>query len=292
MSGSAPQILGDRPAAAAEYGADVTSATDDVTIDGFGTEQFTFGGKTRRVYVAGEGPAVIVIEELPGITPAVIGFARKVIDAGFTVFMPELFGRTGADISPVTLARAAVPSCVSKEFKAFALRTTPPAIDWLRALARQAHERCGGPGVGAVGMCFTGGFALAMATEPEMLAPVLSQPSLPIGGKKRGADLGLSDRDLLAVKERAEADDICVLGLRFTGDRLVPAARFESLRRELGDNFIGVEIDSSPGNPWGHRKAAHSVLTEDLIDEPGQPTREALDQVLQFFRDRLQVASA
>lgn len=137
-------------------------------------------------------------------------------------------------------------------------------------------------------MCFTGGFALAMATEPEMLAPVLSQPSLPIAiGGSRGADLGLSDRDLLAVRERAETDDVCVLGLRFSGDRLVPPARFESLRRELGDRFIGVEIDSSPDNPWGHRNLAHSVLTEDLIDEPGQPTREALEQVLQFLRDRL-----
>ncbi len=269
----------------------MTNDTDDVVIDGFTTERFTFAGTTRRVFVAGEGPAVIVIEELPGITPAVIAFARRVVDAGFTVFMPEMFGVTGAEATPALLVRATVPACVSKEFKAFAMRTTPPAIDWLRALARDAHERCGGPGVGAVGMCFTGGFALAMATEPEMLAPVLSQPSLPIGGKKRGADLGLSDRDLLAVKERVENDDICVLGLRFTGDKLVPAARFASLRRELGDNFIGVEIDSSPGNPWGHRKAAHSVLTEDLIDEPGQPTRQALDQVLQFFADRLLVPS-
>jgi hypothetical protein len=117
---------------------------------------------------------------------------------------------------------------------------------------------------------------------------VLSQPSLPIGpsGSKK-ADLGLSDADLLTVKERARDDDLCVLGLRFSGDKLSPPERFASLRRELGDAFIGVEIDSSPGNPWGHRKAAHSVLTEDLVDEEGQPTRDALDQVLDFFTDRL-----
>ena len=96
-----------------------------------------------------------------------------------------------------------------------------------------------------------------------------------------------SDEDLLAVKERVVAEDLCVLGLRFTGDRLAPAARFASLRRELGSNFVGVEIDSSRGNPWGHRLLAHGVLTEDLIDEPGQPTRDALEQVLQLFRDRL-----
>jgi dienelactone hydrolase len=188
--------------------------------------------------------------------------------------------------------RAIVPSCVSREFQAFALRTTPPAIDWLRALARQAHAECGGPGVGAVGMCFTGGFALAMATEPEMLAPVLSQPSLPIAlNGARAADLGCSDEDLLTVTERARTEDLCVLGLRFTGDRLVPGARFANLRRQLGDHFIGVEIDSSKGNPSGHRAMAHSVLTEDLIDEPGQPTRDALEQVLDFFDERLAVTS-
>jgi len=267
---------------------DGTDSSSPPTIDGFTPEPFTFGGRTRQVYVGGDGPAVIVMAEMPGITPKVIAFARRVIDAGCTVFMPVLFGDPGREISGSYMAASMVPACVSREFRAFALRTTPPAIDWLRALARHAHERCGGPGVGAVGMCFTGGFALAMATEPEMLAPVLSQPSLPIAvGRRRGADLGLSDRDLLAVRERAEADDICVLGLRFSGDKLVPPARFASLRRELGDNFIGVEIDSSPGNQWGHRGVAHSVLTEDLIDEPGQPTHEALQQVLEFLRDRL-----
>jgi hypothetical protein len=137
-------------------------------------------------------------------------------------------------------------------------------------------------------MCFTGGFALAMSTEPAMLAPVLSQPSLPIAvGAKRASDLGLSDHDLLTVVERARDEDLCVLGLRFTGDRLVPAERFAALRRVLGPNFIGVEIDSSEGNPWGHRKLAHSVLTEDLVDEPGQPTRDALEQVLDFLDERL-----
>lgn len=272
---------------------DAQEPTADVPpIEGFRAEPFTFAARTRAIYTGGDGPAVIVMAEMPGITPKVIAFARRVIDAGFTVVMPVLFGDPGRDISAGYMAASLGPACVSREFRAFALRTTPPAIDWLRALARQSHERHGGPGVGAVGMCFTGGFALAMATEPEMLAPVLSQPSLPIGGARRKADLGLSDHDLLAVRDRVDAEDICVLGLRFTGDKLVPPERFASLRRELGPNFIGVEIDSSPGNPWGHRRLAHSVLTEDLVDEPGQPTHEALEQVLQFLRDRLLDASS
>jgi dienelactone hydrolase len=139
-------------------------------------------------------------------------------------------------------------------------------------------------------MCFTGGFALAMMVDDSVVAPVLSQPSLPFPvSKKHKRDLNLSPADLARVKERA-GDGVCVLGLRFTHDRAVPPERFERLRDELGDTFIGVEIDSSPGNPWGHPKMAHSVLTEHLVDEPGQPTREALDQVLAFFRERLHAA--
>jgi dienelactone hydrolase len=184
--------------------------------------------------------------------------------------------------------RSIAPACVSKEFAAFARGRTAPITNWLRALAAHEFEVCGGKGVGAVGMCFTGGFALAMMVDDHLIAPVLSQPSLPIGPSARTrADVHLSPEDLARVKQRVADDGVCVLGLRFTGDKLSPGDRFETLRRELGDGFIGVEIDSSKGNPWGHRAAAHSVLTEDLDDHEGQPTHDALVQVLDFFRDRL-----
>ena len=255
-------------------------ATDP--LSDFTTETFSYAGKSRTVYVQGTGPAVVVMAEVPGITPKVADFSRMLVERGYTVFLPHLFGVPGEGPTPAALAKTIVPACVSKEFRAFALRTTPPAIDWLRALAREAHERCGGPGVGAVGMCFTGGFALAMATEPALLAPVLSQPSLPIG-KRGAADLHLSDADLLAVKER---DDLCVLGLRFTGDKLSPRSRFDSLRRELGDRFIGVELTTPADKP-----RAHSVLTEDLVEGPDEPTWKAFEQVVDFLAERLQTSS-
>jgi hypothetical protein len=140
-------------------------------------------------------------------------------------------------------------------------------------------------------MCFTGGFALAMMVDDVVVAPVLSQPSLPFPvGKTRKADIGISDSDLARVKERV-ANGACVIGLRFTGDPFCFADRFETLRRELGDGFIAVELDSSRDNPHGHPKVAHSVLTEHLDDREGTPTRQALDQVLDFFRTRLEVAA-
>jgi dienelactone hydrolase len=256
-------------------------------LDDFTKSTFTSGGKTRDVYRIGTGPGVIVIHEVPGITPAVAAFGRRVADAGFTAVLPSLFGEPGRDMSTGYILKSIVPACVSKEFSAFALRRTSPITAWLRALGEQVHLECGGPGIGALGMCFTGGFALAMMVDDRMLAPVLSQPSQPLPiGKKHMADIGISDDDLAAVKARA-ADGQCLLGLRFTKDLAVPAARFETLRRELGDRFISVEIDSSPGNDWNIKRKAHSVVTEDFVDQPGHPTRVAMDQVMAFFTERL-----
>jgi dienelactone hydrolase len=259
-------------------------------LPGFSVDTFEHGGASFPVYRTGTGPAVIVIHEIPGITPKVAAFGTRVADAGFSAVLPSLFGQPGREIGVPYVLSSLTHGCVSREFACWATHTTSPITVWLRALARAEHARCGGPGVGAVGMCFTGGFALAMMVDDEMVAPVLSQPSLPFPlGKKWKRDLAISDTDLAVVKARAEAGQ-CLLGLRFTGDKVVPEERFQRLRDELGDRFLAVEIDSSPGNQFGIRKGAHSVLTEDLVDEPGHPTREALDRVLSFFGERLRPA--
>ena len=256
-------------------------------LEGFTESTFTADGTTRPVYRAGTGPAVIVIHEMPGLTPNVAAFGRRVVDAGFHVRMPSLFGEPGRPMSNPYVMRSISQGCVAKEFVTFALNRTSPAITWLRALAADAHQECGGPGVGAVGMCFTGGFALGMMVDDRMLAPVLSQPSLPFPlSPARRRAVGVSDADLERVKERAAAG-ACLLGLRFTKDPAVPAERFDTLRQALGDRFIAVEIDSSKGNPHDIPRAAHSVLTEHFVDEPGHPTRAALDRVLDFFRTQL-----
>lgn len=267
------------------------TATAAEVLEGFSCDPFTAQGKARDVYRLGSGPAVIVIAEMPGITPKVAEFARRVAAIGCTAVLPHLFGEPGAEPTAGVLFRSIGPACVSREFATLARKKTSPVTVWLRALATAEHERCGGPGVGAVGMCFTGGFALAMMVDDVMVAPVLSQPSLPFGvGKARKADIGISDSDLSRVKQRV-ADGACVIGLRFTGDPFCFEERFDTLRRELGDGFIAVELDSSPGNPYGHPKNAHSVLTEHLDDRQGTPTRQALDQVLDFFRTRLEVGA-
>jgi dienelactone hydrolase len=240
---------------------------------------------------------VVVIAEMPGITPEVIGFARRVLDLGCSVALPHLFGEPGRDpfrsglrSAVPDLVSSIVPACVSREFTVLATGRTSPVMGWLRALGRQLHEEWGGPGIGVVGMCFTGGFALGMIADAPVLAPVLSQPSLPFGTTRKGREsIGLSPEDAAAMVETCAARDLTVIGLRFTGDKLSPPERFVTLRELLGDRFVGVEIDSSKDNPWRHAPKAHSVLTDDLDDTDGQPTRDALDQVLDLFRTRLLV---
>jgi dienelactone hydrolase len=254
-------------------------------LEGFVKEPFSFGAFQHDIYRLGSGPAVIVISEVPGLTPKVVGFARRVADRHLTVVLPHLFGTPGKEPSGGYIARTIAQLCISREFSWLATGRSTPVIDWLRALGRTERERCGGPGIGVVGMCFTGGFGLAMAVDDTVLAPVLSQPALPFPvTSARKSDIQVSQADWTKIEAR---QGLCVLGLRFTGDRAVPPERFEMLKRRLGHRFIAVELDSSPGNPFGHPKMAHSVLTEHLQDQEGTPTRKALDRVLDFLTERL-----
>jgi dienelactone hydrolase len=274
-------------------------ADDD--LHDFERSTFTHDGKTRAVFRQGTGPAVIVMAEIPGITPKVAGFARRVSAIGCTAVLPHLFGHPGRDPAPegkvglrgIAYAMSSiVPACISREFTVMATSKTSPVVSWLRALARDEHARCGGPGVGAIGMCFTGGFALAMAADDSLLAPVLSQPSLPFGlSKAHRHAIDCSRADLDIVKNRCAAEGLEVIGMRFKSDRFVPGERFAFLREELGDAFIAIELEDDAANPDTAMKP-HSVVTEHLIDEPGQPTRDALDRVLDLFRSRLLVAES
>lgn len=259
------------------------------TLDGYQCHEQQFGDSALRFYRRGTGPGVIVIHEIPGITPEVRGFADRVAAAGFTVCLPWLFGVPGKSLSGGYLFRSLAEVCVRREFTAFALGKPSPIVTPLRALARALHQELGGPGVGALGMCFTGGFALGMMLEPAVLAPVLSQPSLPFPvTASRKAAIDIDDLGLARVRDRLVQEDLSVLGLRFSNDPVCTKGRFDMLRARLGDRFEAIEIDSSPGNPHGIAGKAHSVLTVDLVDRPGHPTKAALDRVLEFFVQRLQ----
>ncbi|MCR5882335.1 dienelactone hydrolase family protein [Rhizobacter sp. J219] len=262
----------------------------DDPLDDFDRRHLGFDGITKTVYTAGCGPGVVVMTEMPGISPQVARFARWVRDAGFTVYMPSLFGRDGAVPQAEEGAAIFKRACVSAEFRALAANESSPVTQWLRALAKQAHSECGGPGVGAIGMCFTGNFALTMMLERSVLAPVLSQPTLPL---KDPAGVEISPADLAAVRERLDREDLSVLAYRFEGDPYCRAERFAAYRAALGPRFVARVLPDSAANPdtapFFRQFVAHphSVVTAHLIDEAGQPTLQARDEILDFFRQRL-----
>jgi dienelactone hydrolase len=272
---------------------DCFGTTSDRLAD-FDGRETTLLERTRVVHVSGKGPAVIVMAEMPGISPHVARFARWARDSGFTVYMPSLFGRDGAVPDGEDGAAVFRRACVSSEFRAFGGNASSPVTKWLRALARQAHEECGGPGVGAVGMCFTGNFALTMMLEPAMLAPVLCQPALPLDSP--GA-LEISEAELGRVAERLESEDLTVEAFRFEGDPFCRAERFAAYREALGERFHETVLPDSAANrnvpPFfgAHVPAAHSVVTVHLIDEAGEPTLAARDRILTFLTARLKASS-
>ena len=256
-------------------------------VPGFDAQTLEFEGAARHVYRAGVGPAVIVMSEIPGITPAVASFAQRLVDAGHTVFMPLLFGEPMRPPERGYALRVIAKACISREFRVLASDQSSPIVDWLRALARHAHAACGGRGVGAIGMCFTGNFALAMMLNAPVLAPVLAQPSLPFAlTKSRRGALHASAEELRAAHEKIDTEGARILALRFIQDPMCPGERFTRLRSEFGGAFEAIEIDEKYANPRGP-KPAHSMLTNHLIDEAGQPTREALDRTLAFLKEQL-----
>ena len=266
------------------------SVTADDALEDFVARDVALDGIAKKVHVAGNGPAVIVMAEMPGISPHVARFARWVRDAGFTVFMPSLFGRDGGVPEVEEGVAVFQRACMSAEFRALEGGKSSPVTRWLRALARLAHGQCGGPGVGAIGMCFTGNFALTMMLEPAMLAPVLAQPSLPL---KEPAGLEIAPDEIAQVRERLERDNLSVLAYRFAGDRVCRAERFAAYTAALGDRFVARELPDSAANPEvapffaRHVPYPHSVVTQHLIDGAGQPTIAARDEILAFFKMRL-----
>jgi dienelactone hydrolase len=257
----------------------------DEALAGFTRFAFDDGRWKRPVYRIGTGPAVIVIHEIPGLHPGVLDFARDVAAEGMTVFCPSLFGEPGKPVSTAyALGVIAKTLCVRREFNVWAGGRSSPIVDWLRALARQVHAECGGKGVGAVGMCFTGGFALAMMTEPSVVAPVLSQPSLPLG-KKGAAALDCSPEALATARARMEAEGLSLLALRFAGDKIVPCARFETLERELG-RFVETHVLPDAAARQGTGRDPHSVLTLHLNrEDPNGETMKVHRRVLAFFKE-------
>jgi dienelactone hydrolase len=263
-------------------------AVPTADLTGWRNTPFTGAGITHDCYEKGAGPGVVLVPEIPGLSPEVLGLADYLVDQGFTVVIPSLFGVPGRPVSVGYTVRVLGKVCVSAEFRAFATNAHRPVADYLRVLARDLAGRTPGAGVGVIGMCFTGGFALAAAVEDAVLAPVISQPSVPLPlGTARRRDPGVSRAELDQIAARTGEGGLCLLGLRFSEDRASPRERFARLREALGGAFEVIELDSSAGNAAGFGRNAHSVLAHEMRDRPGHPAPAARERVIEFLRERL-----
>lgn len=260
-------------------------------MQGFQTFEFTFGEVTKEVYKLGgdDKPAVLLLLELPGMTEHTVDFARRLHRDGYTVYLPLLFGTANSPFEP---GKNVFRMCIQKEFNLLAHHKPSLITEWLRALSREMQAASGGP-VGAIGMCFTGGFVLSLMIDESISAPVMSQPGY-AGGmltKKGKAALGLPKQEVADGVARAKRDNISVLGFRFTNDPICTKYRFDAVEEMLGEHFIRYEIDSSLFNKHKISPFAHAVHTIAYDDTPGHPTRLAYEKLLSFFGERL-VANA
>jgi dienelactone hydrolase len=262
-------------------------------LTGWVTSSFTGGGLTYDVFEKGTGPGVVLIPEVPGITPEVLGLADHLVESGFTVVVPSPFGEPTRPPTIGYTLRVLGRLCVAAEFRAFATGVHRPITDFLRAVASDLASRTPGRGVGVIGMCFTGGFALAAAVDESVTASVLSQPAVPFPlGRARQQDPGVSAAELDRIAARASTGEVCALGLRFSNDGSAPRARFDSIARRLGDAFEVIELDSSKDNEWGFSSSAHSVLTHEVRTLPGHPALGARARVVAFLTERLSPAGS
>jgi dienelactone hydrolase len=260
----------------------------EADLTGWTVAPFAAAGYTYDVYRKGEGPGVVLIPEMPGLHPGVLALGNHLVDNGFTVASPTLYGTPGAPALRAGAVPVMLRGCVAREFAAFATNADRPVAHYLRALARDLNEKTPGKGVGVIGQCWSGGFALAAAVDDSVLAPVLSQPSLPIGlTRKHRRDPGLSEAELKVIEQRAANEGLCAMGLRFSEDPLSPGDRFATLKARLGDAFEVIEINSKKGNEHGFGKMSHSVLTLEVRETDGHPAYEARKRVVEFLTARL-----
>ena len=249
-------------------------------IADFTSFRATYLEKSKTIYQQGTGPDVVILPESPGLHQAVFELGRRIAQAGFRVHLISFFDYGGKPFQYRAALRCVLKSCIRREFAMFSAHRSSPLTDWVRAFCSDLHRETGN-GIGLIGMCLTGNFALGLLAEPWMLAPVLAQPSLPIGQPK---GLHVSPEILQKAKRNP---DLQVLGLRFSGDIMCPKQRFGSLRKTFPTQFNAIEIDSSIGNPHGISPIAHSVLTKDFVDKAGHPTSLALEKTLRFLTERL-----
>jgi dienelactone hydrolase len=273
---------------------------------GYRRERFEAGGIRHYVWRGGEGPAVLLLHEMPSISWRTLALADVIRERGYRVAMPGFVNSVRAKpTSPLETvamtaeyARNAVALCVSWQFVVLTQKRTSPIASWLQALARHEQAASGHPLVGVIGMCFSGGFALATAIDPAVGLAVASQPALPFGmgvfGRLPGqaADAGISPVDLDRLAARAEGGEVCVRAYRYSNDKIAPRERIDVLVERLGPAITFIPIELGPDDPMSHPVLTDAATVDGDGTTPAHKAQMALDDLLAVLEERLKPVSA
>ena len=210
------------------------------------------GETTHAVYVKGDGPPILILQELPGIGPETHALADRLIAAGFSVYLPHLLGRLGKANRLTTLANTARLLCIRREFSIFLHGRQSPIATWLRALCADISLRSGGQRIGVIGMCLTGSFAIPLMAEDAVKGAVASQPALPIRHRDK---LHMSECDVNAACAAMAAKGPA-LAMRYEDDKIASRAHMRTLESAFAEQ---LQVREFPGN-------AHSLLTLDFSE--------------------------
>ena len=245
------------------------------------------GDIERDVYRrAGRGPTVIVIHEMPTITEKTLRLGDLLWERGFSVALPLLLGTPSVAADGPMLRSGFVKLCTAREFEALRAGRTSPIVTWLRALVDHEHDPRRGPSVGILGMCFSGGFALATAMNPKVGAAVLGHPALPLPfWFDRLPDLGMTPADLDAVRQRV-GEGQCLRTVRYAWDVKSPAAR----RDRLVCEFPAIEHVEIPSRNPNRHSVFGAALDADDRTPQGLALRSALAGTVAFLERQLGVA--
>jgi len=228
---------------------------------------------SHDIYRRGAGAPIVLLQELPGIGQETLSLADELVNAGFEVVMPHLFGPLGKTSVAGNLARV---MCLRKEFHLMSRDRSSPITDWIRLLCRNVRDESGIDGVGVIGMCLTGNFAITLIGDESVLAAVASQPAMPFF---RQGELHMSPADISQSRQALDSKGPMRV-LRFENDPLCTAQKSECIHRSFNDDASRVQEITLPGK-------GHSVLTLDFVDKAGHPTREALNHVIAYFTQQL-----
>lgn len=231
------------------------------------------------IYRRGTGAPVILIQELPGIGKETLRLADRFVDNGFEIIMPHLFGPLEKTNMGANLLRV---FCMRKEFRLFEANKSSPIVDWLKALCQSIRDEKQVAGVGVIGMCLTGNFAISLMGDDSVLASVASQPAMPF---HKQAALHMNEAEIQATKDRIDKT-APMKAYRFAEDRTSSGEKFQCIHQKFNtDGAHRIDLNTLPGK-------GHSVFTLDFVDEDGHPTHQALTEILGYFKAQLQPAPA